>query len=189
MLKGFTDIQLLEKVSEGKEWAFDEVHSRYASKMYMYAFNILNKKQECEDIIQNIFIDFWMKRNKVKILNLSSYLFRSVKFQVFNYFRNHKITEVDLNRLNIIDATSNTSMGLEFEELEKVIEDNVLKLPKRCQKIFRMSRFENKSHKEIAYELGISLQGVKNQVSKALKIIRGNLQKEKLIFFTAFYKE
>jgi len=188
MLKEFTDIQLLEKISEGNEWAFDEVHTRYAPKMYMYAFNILNKKQECEDIIQNIFVDFWVNKNKVTILNLPSYLFRAVKFQVFNYFRNHKITAVDLNRLNIIDVTSNTSMGLEFEELEQVIEDNVLKLPKRCQEIFRMSRFENKSHKEIASELDISLQGVKNQVSKGLKIIRGNLEKEKLIFFTIFYK-
>jgi RNA polymerase sigma-70 factor (ECF subfamily) len=188
MLKGFTDTQLLEKVSEGKEWAFDEVHSKYAHRMYVYAFNILNKKQECEDIIQNIFVDFWVNRNKVTIVNLSSYLFRAVKFQVFNYFRSHKIATVDLNRLNIIDATSSTSMDLEFEELEKVIQDNVLKLPKRCQEIFRMSRFENKSHKEIANELDISLQGVKNQVSKALKIIRGNLQKEKLIFFTFFYK-
>ena len=43
------------------------------------------------------------------------------------------------------------------------------------REIFLLSRMENKSHKEIAAQLGISELTVKTQVKKALKILRSKL--------------
>ena len=189
VIKNYSDEQLVAEMLNGAEFAFDEIHARYAHKMYMYAFNILNKKQECEDIIQNIFITLWLKREGINIQNLASYLFKAVKFQVFNYFRSNKISDEDLKRLNIIDISNTASKNMEFEELEASIDKSVQMLPNRCKKIFILSRFEHKSHKEIAKELNISVQGVKNQISKALKIIKNSLHKESLLFFMFFYKK
>ncbi len=187
MHKNYSDNKLLEEVTNGQESALDEIHSRYSSRMFLYAFNILNNKQVCEDIVQTVFISLWANRNKLKIQNLQGYLFKAVKFQIFNHFRANKISKQDLSRLNIIDVSGDVIKKLEFEELEKKIHQHISSLPYRCQEIFKMSRFDGKSNKEIAQELGISLQGVKNQISKAIKSIKKMLKKDELIFFLIFY--
>lgn len=186
MLETLKNEELLDLMSRGNIHAFEEIYTRYASKMFLYAINILNNKEVCEDIIQNIYIDIWTKREGTVISNLSSYLFRAVKYQIFNHLRNQKISTQDLTRLNIIDASLNASKQIEYAELEETINTCVSRLPKRCQQIFVLSRHHNKSNKEIALELGISLQAVKNQISKALKFIRQNLQQEEPAFYFIF---
>lgn len=179
---------LLERMALDDMKAFEEIYNRYSSKMLIYALNILSKKEICEDLIQNIFIDFWSKRKQLQITNLEGYLFRAIKFQVFNHFRNQKFPNQDLTRLNIIDVSINASKKMEYDELEQTIQAYVTKLPKRCKLIFELSRYQHKSNKEIAAELDISMQAVKNQISKALIFIRQNLQREDLIlFFVLFF--
>ncbi|MFK5973997.1 MAG: RNA polymerase sigma-70 factor [Flavobacteriaceae bacterium] len=182
MYKKYNDQELLRLLSLDKAEAFEEIYNRFAVNMFLYASNILKKKEVCEDIVQNIFVDLWSKREDLKITNLSSYLFRAVKYQVFNHFRNRKFTSENLIRLNIIDISIDISKKMEYDELEKIIDSYVDELPSRCKQIFLLSRYQHKSNKEIAEELEISLQAVKNQISKALNYIRRNLQQEELAF-------
>lgn len=182
------NISLLKRIKNNDVKAFEEIYNKYASKMLLYALNILNNKAVCEDLVQNIFIDFWSKRTQHNINNLDAYLFRAVKFQVFKHFRDNKFPDKDLTRLNFINVAVSSANSLEFEELETEIQNMVDKLPKRCKEIFELSRYEHKSHKEIAAALGISVQAVKNQISKALSFIKNNLNKEDyLFFFTLFF--
>ena len=175
MLKSYSDKELLEQVALSNSEAFRVLHDKYSSKMFLYAFSILKNKQVCEDIIQNIFIAFWTKRKTVRINNIKSYLFRAVKYQIFNYFRDQKISNEDVSRLNIIDVSISASKNMEYEELELAIYNSFLKLPKRCKEIFELSRYQNKSNKEISEELEISIQAVKNQISKAISSIKKDL--------------
>lgn len=183
MIKNYTNEELLVLMKRGDRSAFGEIYSRFFSRMFLYAVKILKNKEVCEDIIQNIFIDLWFKRKNTKIASLSPYLLRAVKYQVFNHLRNNRFSNEDLTRLNIIDVSMNISKQMEYDELEKRIYAFVKELPCKCQHIFELSRFEHKSNKEISEELGISIQAVKNQISKALKVIRRNLQQEELVFF------
>lgn len=175
MLKSYSDKELLEQVALSNSEAFRVLHDKYSSKMFLYAFSILKNKHVCEDIIQNIFIAFWTKRKTVRINNIKSYLFRAVKYQIFNYFRDQKISNEDVSRLNIIDVSISASKNMEYEELELAIYNSFLKLPKRCKEIFELSRYQNKSNKEISEELEISIQAVKNQISKAISSIKKDL--------------
>lgn len=189
MINSSSTESLLERMALNDVKAFEEVYNRYSSKMLLYALNILKKKEICEDLIQNIFIDFWSKRKQQQITNLEGYLFRAVKFQIFNHFRNQKFPDQDLTQLNIIDLSINASKKMEYDELEQAIHASVVKLPRRCKLIFELSRYQHKSNKEISSELGISMQAVKNQISKALIFIRQNLQKEELILFFVLFIE
>lgn len=186
MLSQKTDGELLQQMAIDSTMAFEEVHKRYAAKLLIYAMNVLKNKEVCEDKIQNIFIDLWTKRKSNTIKSLSSYLFTAVKYQIFNHLRDNKLSSRDLTRLNIIDVSMNASEEVEYTELEKIISNYVTQLPRRCQEIFVLSRYQHKSHKEIAGELDISIQAVKNQISKALGFIRKNLQQEELIYTMAF---
>lgn len=102
---------------------------------------------------------------------------------MFKYFRDQKITKEDLTRLNLIEFSVKASQTLEYSQLESAINSSVSKLPPRCKEIFELSRFEHKSNKEIAEALNISIQAVKNQVSKAIGLIRENLIKDEHILF------
>lgn len=171
--------------------AFEEIYQKYASRMLTYALQILKEKEVCEDIIQNIFIDFWSKRETNTVENLEGYLFRAVKFQIFKYFRDTKFSDEDLTRLNLVEVSVSASKVLEYQDLELAIKNSVDQLPSRCKEIFELSRFEHKTSQEIADLLGVSLQAVKNQISKALSAIRTDLKKEEhillfLIFFNHF---
>lgn len=189
MYKKYDNHELVRLLSQDDAGAFEEIYNRYALNMFLYASNILNKKEVSEDIVQNIFIDFWEKRKDIKITNLPSYLFRAVKYQIFNHFRNRKFSTENLTRLNIIDISMDVSKKMEYDELEKIIDGYVDKLPNRCKQIFLLSRYQHKSNKEIAKELEISLQAVKNQISKALHLLRQNLQQaeEPLLYFTLVF--
>ena len=183
MYQNFSDVELLEKLASDNILAFEEIYSRYSKNMFLYAMNIFKNKEVCEDVLQNVFTDFWAKRREVKITNLKSYLFQSVKFQIFNHIRNQKISNEDLSRLHIVDISANLTQKIEFDELQKLINDLITRLPERCKLIFMLSRYEHKSNKEIASELGISIQAVKNQISKAIKQIRQNLTSEEAVFY------
>lgn len=183
MLRNTNDVELLEKLASSDALAFEEIYNRYSKNMFLYAMNVFKNKEVCEDVIQNVFTDFWAKRKDTKIINLKSYLFQAVKYQVFNQIRNQKISDEDLTRLNIIDLSMNIPQKLEFDELEELINIQISKLPTRCQQIFLLSRYEHKSNKEISSELGISIQAVKNQISKALAFLRKNLSSEEVVFY------
>ena len=175
------DLTLVKGMEEDDNASFKAIYDKYSRAMFIYAHNIIKDRAVCEDIIQEVFISLWSKRKTNNITSLKPYLFQAVKFQIFNHFRNNKLSTEDLTRLNIIDVSMNVSQRLEYSELDQIIRDHVAKLPKRCRQIFVLSRYHHKSNKEIAEELEISVQAVKNQISKALASLRNNLQLEEAI--------
>ncbi|MBD0777565.1 RNA polymerase sigma-70 factor [Maribacter sp. ANRC-HE7] len=186
MAAKLNDSDLLELIMLDDVSAFEEIYERYSKSMFLFAMNIFKKKEVCEDIVQNVFIDFWTKRKKAKVKQLKPYLFQAVKYQVFNHIRNRKISDEDMTRLIIVDISMSITKKLEFDELQTIIKTHVDKLPTKCQQIFVLSRFEDKSNKEIALELEISVQAVKNQISKALAFLRKNMVMEEGVLYFIF---
>jgi len=180
-----SDLELMRLLQNGEE-AFLEVYKRYWKKLYIYAHNLLDDKQVCEDVIQDVFVDFWTKKDKVLISNLSHYLHQSVKFKIFNVFRNGKISKKHIDRINVIKFANSTEESLNFKELENSLHNLLSQLPNRCREIFYASRYENLSHVEIAKKFNISNQTVKNQVSKALKHLRDSFDTLSVICLALF---
>ena len=181
-----SDIELMRLLQNGEE-AFLEVYKRYWEKLYVYAYNLLDDKQVCEDVIQDVFVDFWSKKDKVLISNLSHYLYQSVKFKIFNVFRNGKIAKKHIERINVIKFVNSTEESLNFQELENSLHNLLSQLPNRCREIFYASRYENLSHVEISKKYNISNQTVKNQVSKALKHLRDSFDGLSILFFMLLF--
>ena len=163
--------------------SFDQIYKQYWSKLYIYAFNVLREKEICEDIVQEIFIDLWAKRDNVQITDLNSYLYQSVKYQIFNHFRKSKYKKQLLIKFNLMNTQNGIDELYEEKELNVQLKDIISKLPKQRRIIFKMSRYDGLSNKEISENLNISLQTVKNQISKSLKFIRRSLKNISLLFF------
>ncbi|MEL7124495.1 MAG: RNA polymerase sigma-70 factor [Bacteroidota bacterium] len=173
-MKNLTDSELLVK-SEREEKAFRVLFDRYWFRLYQYSYNILGDPAVCEDLIQDVFVDLWQKKDKSAIKNLSAYLFQSVKFQIFKSMRNGKTAQKHLDRIQQIGSYNSIEDQLNATETAGQIKKLINQLPKRCRQIFVLSRYEYLSNQEIAEQLGISVQTVKNQISKALAHLREHI--------------
>jgi len=163
--------------------SFEEIYRQYWSKLYIYAFNVLRERDLCEDIVQEVFIDLWAKRQDVRITNLHSYLYQSVKYQIFNHFRKSKYKKQLLMKFDLIQTQNQLDESCEKQELKNQIKEVIYQLPEQRRIIFEMSKYEGLSNKEISEHLSISVQTVKNQISESLKFIRKSLNSVFLLFF------
>lgn len=178
-LEAYTDEMLLRLLREGNSPAFEEIYRRYWRGCYKSAFRILEDEAACMDALQDVFVWVWEKRAQVAVVSLKSYLCTAVKFKMLNIIRHGKISDAaiqDYKRSH--DSFSFTDNSLEVKELKMMIDQFVDSLPTQAGKIFRLSRTEQLSHKEIAQRLNLSEKTVKNQINislKKLKTILGRL--------------
>jgi RNA polymerase sigma-70 factor (family 1) len=176
-LKFLTDDELINFIKNDDRASFNEIYRRYWQKLYLYSKNILNESELCEDILQEIFTDLWIRRHRLDIKNLSAFLYQGVKFQIFNHFRKSKNKKRLLEQLSDFQPDTDIHSDLESEELNFYYNQFISKLPHKQNLVYRLSREKELSNAEIANELGLSLQTVKNEISRAIKYIRDSIKK------------
>jgi RNA polymerase sigma-70 factor (ECF subfamily) len=167
-----TDKELFDTIKEDDENSFKDLFERYWKKLYIFSYNVIQDKNVSEDIIQEIFTDLWIRRKEIEIENVSAYLFKAVKFQIFKQFRKRKLIDRHFKEFDNFISEFNTEQDIDYKDLISRVENIISGLPEQRRIIFQLSRHEGLSNKEIAHKLNISVQTVKNQISHALKLIR-----------------
>ncbi|WP_206367024.1 RNA polymerase sigma factor [Sphingobacterium sp. SGG-5] len=182
----YTDKELIQLLKLGNKSALDEIYKRFHGVLYSHAYRRLPDREEVRDILQEIFIYLWNNRKTVEISNLSAYLYTSVRSRILNAYRNKKVRERYTQSLqDFINSGADTvEEHIREKELVALVEQEVSALPPQMRLIFEMSRFQDKSHKEIAEELNISPQTVRTQVRNALRVLRLKLGAS---IFTLFF--
>ena len=177
---------LLLQLAKGNEVAFTEIYNQYWGKLFTIAANKLNNLAEAEELVQDIFLDIWKRKSELQVSsNLDSYLAVAVKYKIINILakRNHQqCYSLHIARTND-DSDFSTEQWLSFEDLKDRLSKMVAKLPEKCQLVFKLSRDEGLSQKEIAAELNISEKTVESHISKAINTLRNGLQSVIIFFF------
>ncbi len=191
-LVNYTDEDLLILLKKGDRDAFNCIYNRYWKGLFFCALKKLGEKEEAEDLIQDLFVSIWTKREDFEISSsLKAYLFTALKYKIINHFEFKKVRRKHLATLKdafseLDNGTSNTLLA---EEVEKRVEVGINKLSPKVKLVYQLSRDENLSLDEIAERLEVSKQTVKNQISKALKVLKAHLNHSYLwiIFATFIY--
>lgn len=161
------------------ESTFDKVYLTYYSRMRRFAKEYVLFDEDAENIVQDVFLLLWEKREVLDIqLSMSSWLFSLVKNKSLDYLR-HKTVEEEYKQEFMIKVYSLDSMNYTFssdEDLEQVLVAAINKLPERCREIFLKSRMEGKKYREIAEEMNLSVNTIESQMSIALKKLRCELK-------------
>lgn len=182
------DLALIRQIKAGNKMAFNTLFDRYWQDLYAFAFSLYKQKDLVDDCLQEVFAAIWERRDSQEIKNPKAYLFQAVRFQVASQIRKIKLdesTDAIINSLNYADKIQHQ---IDLKELQHQIDGVVEGLPRRCAEIFRMSRFDHLSNKEIAAQLRISIRSVENQITTALQKIRVRLHKDSLILlFTLLF--
>ncbi|MBN2611736.1 MAG: RNA polymerase sigma-70 factor [Bacteroidales bacterium] len=169
------DRYLLQKLKEGDIQALEVLFDKYYGNLCRYLMVLFKNQLLVEHISQDIFIYLWENRKNLEInSSLESYLYTAGKYKALNQLRNLKRQEKIKERLGHLQQKEEKSIEskIEVTELEQIINDAIDSLPGRCKEIFRLSREEDKSYKEIAKLLNISINTVEGQMSIALKKLR-----------------
>ncbi len=155
---------------------------RYHGPLCSHAVRFVYSRQIAEDLVGEVFFQFYKTEAHKRVMpSYLSYLFRSVRNEAFTYLRR------EFGRFCSLDAFSETQPDfqtpgpdaeIQFNNLYLKVNETIAKLPAQCQRVFMMSRFEDKKYQEIAQELSISPKTVEAHMSKALRHLREALRGE-----------
>ena len=176
--KLFDDAILLKLLKAGDGAALEEIYMRYSELVFTAAMKKLRSKAIAEEIVQNIFISLWVKRETVQIQQLPAYLQSAVRYQVIDYIRSKIIRERYLQNVKE-QATVQENLSesrLLLHELSIAIDNTIKKLPQKTQEIFRLSRYEKRTVKEIAQYMNLSEKAVEYHVTQSLRFMRLHLK-------------
>ncbi len=172
------DESLLQQLKAGSRLAFEHLYLKYWDKLYATVYKRVKDGAIAEEIVQDFFVSLWEKREVLNInTSLEGYIFTAVRYQVINVLQKQIVRDNYKVQLQAYETLSNATLDqVYFNELNQIIEHEIKQLPDKCQNVFRLSRQENLSTKEIAHKLNISTKTVENHLTKALKILRINLK-------------
>jgi len=177
-----TDKEIILLLKSNGEKAMEEIYSRYYNYLCHATYKILNDSVATEDIVQDVLMEIWKKKETINItISLKAYLRRASINKALNYLRGKKIKfeDDDSYKETFIDSDDSLEK-LEYNELSDVINNTIEALPEKCRRVFSMSRFESMSYQEIATALEISIKTVENQISKALRILRASVKNHEM---------
>ncbi len=168
------EIGILDLLKERPNDALRSLYSSYYSYICMVVYKMIGDGSQAEDVAQEVFVEVWKRRESLDVnTSLKGYLRMVAVNKTLNHIRSKKMDfDQDDAILQVPNKENSTQNLLEAEDLKNAINHAVNSLPEKCRIIFGLSKFEEKSYREIAEQLCISIKTVENQMSKALKIVR-----------------
>ena len=172
--------ELIKNAQKGDKNAFCELYAAYKNRLIYFAMRFLKSREYAEDVFQDAFTVVWQSRRFIDPdASFSSYLYTIIRNRLLNQLRDaaneEKLKESILSQA--LDYTDDTKREVMLNDLKFIISRALEQLTPRQREIFEMSREAQLSHKEIAGELGISVNTVQEHISSSLKIIRTYLIK------------
>ncbi len=174
-----TDQVLLQQLSQNDQAAFTAIYERYWKSLFREAMNVLRSQKEAEDCVQELFVSLWNRRQALSITTLRAYLHTAIRYQCIDRIEKNMIRGGYLEDFTTYLEANQTMPSIEEElyarELAASIDQVMDKMPDKMREVFRLSRQEHLTHREIAQRLQISEETVKKQIYLALKILKSNL--------------
>lgn len=162
--------------------SFSFIYTSYYKKAFRFAKSYVHEEEAAEDIASEALITLWEKTKVTSVEEIAPLLFtilkhkaldwlkhEQVKMAAFESFADWQSRELSL-RISTLEACSPEDIF--SNEIGRIVRQTLYQLPEQTRQAFVLSRFKEKSNREIAEALGISVKGVEYHISKALKALR-----------------
>lgn len=172
------NLNTIASLREGDSFVFKSVFDEYHERVYSYVYKKTSSKYLAEETLQLTFIKLWRYRLSLsEDLSLFTQIFRIASTTMIDLIRTEEKKQDSLHRLQsrFPVAVADPSQSVEEHELRAKITLLVRQMPGMQKKVFEMSRFEEKSYREIAMALSMSVKTVETHISRALKYLRQHL--------------
>lgn len=156
---------------------FESIYLKHFAGLCRVVFRMVHDTEIARDIVQEVYIKYWQKIHELPDNHQPfGYLYRACINQTLNYLKeNHRrSTREQVFASNKITSRASwqPDQKLQHRETNQLISKAIDALPPACKAAFVLSRYEQKSYKQIAGILDISVNTVEKQIGKALKTLR-----------------
>ena len=175
---------------------FNIIYERNYQRSFMFAKSYVHDDMIAEDIVSDSLVKYWRLISTQKGEATEALLLSILRNKALDYLR-HKavhdaaienLEEIKKRELSIRISTLEACDSEEIfrEEIRTILQRTLQSLPEQTRRIFEMSRFENKTVKEIAIETNLTVKGVEYHITKTLKVLRINLKDYLPLFYFLF---
>jgi RNA polymerase sigma-70 factor (family 1) len=174
-----TELALLKETAGGNRDAYAALYQFFLPKLYHYIYPIIRSKEDTEELLQDIFLSLWEKKEELRnVRSLSPYIFRMARNRLMNIYEHQKVQRKALNY--IFQHTEESSVTAEdnyvYRQYHEVVSHALNTLTPKRRQVFEMHTQQDLSHDKIAVELSISKSMVKKQLYAAKRHVKGYLQ-------------
>lgn len=173
------------------EQLFEQLHETFWPMLFRLACKKLGDRDEAYDLLQELFLELWNKRDVFPLHQLSfPWLKKRLWYKLITYFRTQGFRQRHLDNFSILMACEqpviqrNESIDLlvesQFETIMDAIALTVAQMPDRMQEVFRLNREQHFTINEIADRLSLSPNTVRNHLHAAMKRLRKSLEAQNL---------
>ncbi len=184
--------KVLAKLNIGDEKTFEFVFKKYFPELCQFAFGIVRSRIIAEEIVEEFFLYLWENAGSINInTSIRAYLYRSIYNRCLKYIRHLQVEKKYIDKVPYVFTDEEIYGEMlddipldenEYNNLVKKVENALERLPEQCREIFCLHRYKDQSYAEIATQLGISVNTVKTQMTRALQKLRDMLGNVTLYF-------
>jgi RNA polymerase sigma-70 factor (ECF subfamily) len=177
---------ITRRIKQGDREVFRKLFEIYYRRLYLYAISYVEDAETAKDIVQDLFINLWEKRENTLInSSISSYLFRAVHNRSIQFLRHKKVISefkerhaLKLKEAEILYSTSIdfTFSEVLFNEIHDIFKRTYNSLPQKTREVFGLSRGKAMSYGDIARTLNVNIKTVEYHITRALKILHKALK-------------
>jgi RNA polymerase sigma-70 factor (ECF subfamily) len=190
--KLYSQKQLFEQLSEGSEKAFRAIFELYKNRFYAVALKMTRSEYIAEEIVQEVFVTIWDRRTRlVDVEKPDTYLFTTVYNSIYAHFK--KIALEKRTREALFsqpeELESPLELLLQHKENEQLLQRAIAHLPPQQQLVYKLLKQDGLSREEVAAQLHISPNTVKNHLQEAMKFLRTYLERALPLLIFLFFKK
>ena len=174
-MENFDEVELLTRLKKGDKEAYLLLYDRYHLSIYNWALKLVKIPQLAEDIVQEVFLKIWQIKERLNPQqSFPAFIYRISRNKAFTILKkistDEKLCSQVMTRLAIYpESAENRVLWKQYEQL---LINAVEQLPSQRQKVFKLCRHQGKTYEEVAEELGISRNTVKEHMVMAVKNIK-----------------
>lgn len=183
-----SDEELFSMFKQGDMEAFTLLYNRYWKDLIKKSQYKLHNQSDSEEVVQNVFINLYKWNENIVLKGyFRNYIYTILRNEIFHLLssriRETAYIQLDDPSLDFIQSDNMVMNRLEFKEFEDKVGELIDALPEKCKLIFRMSRDDGLSAKQISVELQISHRTVETQLSKAIRSLKNAIKQFNIILF------
>ncbi len=166
--------------------SFNAVYTAYYRKSFLFVKSYVHDELVAEDIVSESLIKLWERMKSQPVEHISSYLFTILKNSALDHLKheavarkafkslNDHLTREHEIRISVLQACDPNEIF--SAEIQQIIQSTLTNLPDKSRKVFEMSRYQNKTNKEIAEVFNLSVKGVDYHIALSIKALRISLK-------------
>ena len=170
-LNSTPDEKLIKEIKCSNGDAFKILYFRYHEIILKFLYHRLSSEELSKDFTQEVFTRVWQNRKDLYCKSVKAYLFRIANNLVIDHFRKQSSKEIRLSE----DILQNKSPADNSLETQIIVKSAIANLPEKIRITFTLNRYDGLKYHEIAEVLKISVKTVESRISKALQLLKKEL--------------